>query len=105
MSTYGSLTCESYGDTLCFEIPLGLTKNPDHFVHIYPNPVTDMIIIESDRNIENISLIDCFGRVIIEKKGIEGKRTGISFSDLPRGIYLLNLVCDGEVIARKIVKQ
>jgi hypothetical protein len=105
MSTYGSLTCESSSDTVCFDIPLGLNKIPDHYVRIYPNPFTDQLIIESDRDLQNISLFDCFGRVIIERKGIAGTRTGISFSGLPKGIYLLNLIYDGEVIARKIVKQ
>jgi hypothetical protein len=105
IGTYGSLTCESFSDTVCFDIPLGFTKNPEYFLHIYPNPVTDMIIIESERNIENISLIDCFGRVIIEKNGIAGTRTDISFSDLPQGIYMLNMVYDDDVIARKIIKQ
>lgn len=97
--------CESSSDTVCFEIPIGVTKIPDPKVHIYPNPVTDELIVESDRLIDKTDLFDCFGRVIIEKNGILGKRTHISFSDLPQGIYILKVVCDGGVIARKVVKQ
>jgi hypothetical protein len=105
IGTYGNLTCESPSDTVCFDIPLGLRRITGSDVHIYPNPATDKITIESDRNIQKISLIDCYGRVLIERNGIPGKRMHISFSDLSPGIYLLNMVRDGEVIARKIVKQ
>jgi len=105
ISTYGSFTCESSSDTVCFDIPIGLNKIPDYRVRIYPNPVTDQLIIESDIGLQNISLIDCFGRLIVEKTAVLANRTVIPFSDLPQGIYLLNLVYDGEVIARKIVKQ
>jgi hypothetical protein len=43
--------------------------------------------------------------VIYSKKAVSANKTVILFSDLPQGIYLLNVVCDGKVIARKIVKQ
>jgi hypothetical protein len=105
IGTIGSLTCESSGDTICFDIPIGLNKIPDHHVNIYPNPVIDKLTIESGWNIDKISLIDCFGQIMIEKNRISGKRIIIAFSDLPQGIYMLNMVCNGEVIARKIVKQ
>jgi len=97
--------CESASDTVCFDIPLGMNKISDSHVNIYPNPVTDELIIESDRVIDEAELFDCFGRGILDEIGILGKRTQISFSDLPRGIYFLKIFCDGEVIARKVLKK
>ena len=105
IGTIGSYTCESSSDTICYDIPLGVTKIQDGQVHVYPNPVKDELIVERDFLIDNIDLFDSFGRVIIGKTAILGKRTHISFSNLPHGIYILKIVCDGGVIARKIVKQ
>jgi hypothetical protein len=105
ISTYGSFTCESSSDTICFDIPIGLNKIPDHHVRIYPNPVTDELIIESDKMIEEIVLFDYFGRIIIEKNGILEKRTQVSFTNLPNGVYFLKMDFDDGVIARKVIKQ
>ena len=63
------------------------------------------LIIESDRMIDKVEVSDCFGRIVFERNGIPVKRINISFTDFPTGIYLLNMVCEDEVIAKKVVKQ
>lgn len=59
--------------------------NKDHIV-VYPNPVEDVIYIQSDAIIENVIVYDLYGRVITS-----GNSTTISAAELETGVYLLTV--------------
>jgi hypothetical protein len=65
----------------------------DPIVLIYPNPITDISILEI-KNVENfnsisICIYDLFGKVILSKS--DEIRIILNSNDLPSGIYLYNL--------------
>ena len=74
---------------------------------IYPNPAQNQLIIDlgPDQTSELFSarLYDSFG---LAKSGesTHGKLL-IDTSDLPKGIYYLNVFLNGEIISRQIVKD
>jgi hypothetical protein len=71
----------------------------DHF-QIYPNPATDQLTI-SNIKAEPFSwqLTGIDGRIIRQTNVIEATRkTEISLTDLPRGIYFIRILADGQVL-------
>jgi len=65
----------------------GLTNNSGNGISLYPNPIQDYMIIESDKEIKQIKIIDMAGVARIIKNPEKRIRT----SDLEKGIYLIIL--------------
>lgn len=75
--------------------------NARYVTKVYPNPVADMLTIESNTPLNEIVLCDIFGRVLITQKSAKSTLE-INISFLPKGIYLLKV---GSNYFEKIVKQ
>ncbi|MCR5862788.1 T9SS type A sorting domain-containing protein [Flavobacterium sp. J372] len=45
---------------------LGATAVPEQLFVVYPNPVSDVLVISNDKNIsiEEVSIIDCTGKTV-----------------------------------------
>ncbi len=72
---------------------------------IYPNPVTDELTIESTLQIAKDELTDITGRILLQQKE-NNKRTTLSLTLLPTGIYFIKLtMTDGSVTVKRIVKE
>jgi pectate lyase len=73
--------------------------------NVYPNPVTDVLQIRSDKKITEIGVFDLFGRkldTINSSFGIEK----FSFSNYTTGIYLLTAATEtGKIFYKKVIKQ
>lgn len=70
-------------------------------VQIYPNPVKDILQINSEKAIESVGLFSMEG-----KKLMEGKSSQLNVSSLPAGNYVLTVkLADGRIIDKKIVKK
>ncbi len=73
---------------------------------IYPNPVTDRILISSSEIITAIQVYNFSGIEISEKQQIGSKQTEIGVQNLSSGIYLLKVnFKDGSQNSYKIIKQ
>jgi hypothetical protein len=74
-------------------------------VATYPNPMQQLLRIESKTPINGtvvLQLIDLQGRVVISKDHFENE---LDVSDLPKGVYLLQLIHDGKRAVKRVVKQ
>lgn len=69
---------------------------------IYPNPFTNYIQIENAIN-ANIKLMDTQGRIIIEQTA-NSNQYRINVSELPSGLYIINIDNCGERIVKKLIK-
>jgi hypothetical protein len=71
---------------------------------IYPNPVKDILRIESSEPIATINLIDIHGRVI---KTMQSNNETFDFavSQLPPGIYFIVIETGQKTTTRKIIKE
>ena len=59
--------------------------------HVYPNPVNQILYIEyNNQQLFNAGLYGLLGRLIVEKKGLNGFNS-IEMSVYPAGIYLLKI--------------
>lgn len=83
-------------------LPVNATNNSSTFttalapalldgIHLYPNPASDWLVLESTQPIEgDLTMRDLFGRTIL-KQSLSGTSWKIALAHLPPGIYLLTL--------------
>ena len=70
-------------------------------VKIYPNPVQDILKIESEKEVSNMQIFSIEG-----KKLIETTDSNLNVSRFPAGNYIVFVkLADGEIITKKVVKQ
>ena len=87
-----------------------LSRNPEipthrisDWVQAYPNPVKDKLkILIPSRENASVKLMDNSGRVIVSTL-INGSFE-IDMQDYPEGMYVLNVVVEGEVVVKKIIR-
>ena len=73
-------------------------------ITIYPNPVSNMLTIQSDTPINNFSIYDVLGNLIF-RSNEKGNTIKVDCSGYARGIYFLSIDNGSGVAARKIIKQ
>jgi Secretion system C-terminal sorting domain/Calx-beta domain len=69
---------------------------------VYPNPVTDILNIESSSTISKISMVNLLGQ---EVKSINNPANAIDVSELESGVYLLKMTSDAGSKIVKITKK
>jgi hypothetical protein len=77
---------------------------PGENLRIYPNPVRDILRIESQSVIKTISLSDIYGRLISVNKP-NSEFFDLNVSHLSSGIYLIIIETNYKTITRKIIKE
>ena len=80
----------------------GNDTQPSPNISVYPNPVKDEIFIKSDLQIEKVEVYSLTGLLLIQKNNVNDK---ISVSSLSKGVYILRVYTEKEVIVRKIIKE
>jgi hypothetical protein len=75
--------------------------NDDNF-RIYPNPVKEVIYIETSERFEKAEVIDVKGTVVKTVKN-KGDLSQINVAGLAPGQYILKLFTDKEVITKQII--
>lgn len=73
-------------------------------LQVFPNPTNDKITISVKDAINNkyqIKLVDITGKILITQ-GFRGQ-TSIDVQKIPSGIYLIELIKDGQIFANKKV--
>ena len=71
----------------------------------YPNPVYDIIRVESMININSFVIYDIQGKNLISKKNINKKSVEIDISMLKSGTYFLKNILEKEIKTLKIIKR
>jgi hypothetical protein len=73
-------------------------------IKIYPNPANNIVHIESAVNIGEVRIYDNMGR-LVKEDFVVNKTASIQLSDLPKGLYILELFVDGEGHYYKLIKN
>jgi dienelactone hydrolase len=91
--------------TNCLAFPLGMTDVSSLHTRIYPNPATNMVDIQADKNISELRLIDYTGKTIIQES-LNAQTTDLNVSNLAAGIYLVEMTSnDGQRSTMKFSKE
>ena len=99
-------------DTINFSVgTVGIvhySNNKNHFI-LYPNPIIDVVSIESNSSLGNITkveLFSIFGQKLFTKENINNTKTKIDTKNLISGIYFLNITSDKQKYGTvKIIKN
>ncbi len=75
------------------------------FFKVYPNPVSNNLIIEAEEDIEVVSVFDVHGRLVTSYDGDAQKTVSIDLSKLVSGLYLIEANSAGKVSTRKVLKN
>jgi photosystem II stability/assembly factor-like uncharacterized protein len=68
---------------------------------VYPNPVSDVLNVTYSSEITNARLFNISGKLVYESAG-NSNELRISTSELPSGLYLLNITTNEGVVTRKV---
>lgn len=84
-------------------VPSNISENNLPIVTIYPNPVSDFIMVEAEKNSSlSIKIYDLMG-IILKEKTLLNFSHKISLEDISPGIYLVELSSDRLLIRKKII--
>lgn len=68
---------------------------------VYPNPVENILTVESKQQIKNIEVYNLYGQMLISNAG----KNSIDLSTIATGIYLVKIQSELATITKKVVKQ
>jgi hypothetical protein len=87
---------------ICVQNPtLSIEDNILNQIKIYPNPVDDVFEIETNLNIDKVTLFNVNGQIVLVEK-----QKRISIPSLPNGIYFVKIEDEnGGVMVKKLVKN
>ena len=71
-------------------------------LNVYPNPVNNMLFVETESNVVEISVYDIFGR---QQLAVSGQQSAINVADLNGGIYFVKVVTDNGEIVKRFIKK
>ena len=76
--------------------------NPENPVQVYPNPVTDQLIIDlGDLNGNTLEIYNLLGQPM-KKNVLKGQIATVDVNDIPPGIYLLRINTSDGIIIKQI---
>ena len=91
----------------CVELIIPNTLNTEEFesksteINIFPNPSSDRIEISIDENLDEVSIFNLNGQLVLNKKGSKT----IDISTLSKGVYILKLITQNSTYAKKLIKN
>ncbi|MCF8349230.1 MAG: T9SS type A sorting domain-containing protein [Bacteroidales bacterium] len=75
-------------------------------LNLYPNPVKDNVMIDSEEAILEVSIFDVYGKVVTNLPVASQRQVQVKTENLPSGLYILRInLAGGEVIAHKFIKN
>jgi len=81
----------------------GIQKTEITNINVYPNPITHILTIQTDRSYD-ITVSDISGRVVLQQKLMDEKST-LDFSNYQSGMYFIQFRNADEIKTIKIVKE
>lgn len=83
-----------------------LESPSDDRIKVYPNPIHDQLMIETDQFIldQKIRVYDLSGVFMFETHPT-GSKNELDFSNLPKGVYFVKMIIDDSIIIKKVIKQ
>ncbi|SDE79175.1 T9SS type A sorting domain-containing protein [Riemerella columbipharyngis] len=79
---------------------MGVKELPQRSISVYPNPVKDMLYINSAKTPSEIKIYNASGSLVAAAT----TQKSINVKNLSKGFYVVHFVVDGNIIVKKIVK-
>jgi len=106
--TIGDSIYDCFSEILQYEIIIDSLTSIDHEslrkFKVYPNPVKDMMYLESDLPVDNIHIYDFSGAVVHTFDKVENNSYIVRIEDLASGLYIIEVYADNRYYRRKFIK-
>lgn len=81
--------------------------NNNNSVSFFPNPTKDIVNIswDSKENFNTISIVDVTGRLLKKEKTVNTNFHLIDMSEIPSGIYVIEMKNEHSILCKKLVKN
>ena len=90
-------------DVVCAKGLLGVEDFSASKFSVYPNPVTDVLNVKSAASVDNITVYDLLGKVVLQEN--PGKISpAINMSNLASGAYLVKVTIGNSSKTVKVIK-
>jgi hypothetical protein len=83
---------------------IGISENTIAGFSYYPNPTNGILNLNSVENIENVSMYNLLGQLVIESR-VNATTSQVDISGLSTGTYLMKVTVNGETGTYKVLKQ
>lgn len=70
-------------------------------INVYPNPVKDILNINSEKPIQKIQVMNMAGQIVFEG----GEDSSINMQNLPKGLYIVNIYTPNQMQSKKVIKE
>jgi hypothetical protein len=95
-------------DANMIELILSAENGPDNQVNcrVFPNPVSNILYIESDKEIKSYAIYNITGILVKEQFGLRGFSVQANVTSFKPGIYIVKTVIStGEITTTRVVKK
>ncbi|QYN49222.1 T9SS type A sorting domain-containing protein [Apibacter sp. ESL0432] len=84
-------------------VRIGPQKNETESIQLFPNPVIDILKINTTAKVTSASVYNYAGKEV--KRYPRVINNELDLQDLPAGIYIVNLATDQGILSKKIIKK
>lgn len=100
-----NLLCSTTSD--CYEVfGLDIQSLDNSHISVYPNPANDVLYIQSAEIVESLQILDLNGKLLITRGSIANSQgIQLDISQLPQGVYILNVTTESQQYNQLIVVQ
>lgn len=81
---------------------LGVKDNAFSSFQFYPNPASSTVNLSSTTIIDNVSLVDVTGKVLLNQN-VSNTTGSLNVENLPSGVYFMNVNIEGNVKTHKLI--
>lgn len=98
----GCISCDSIQYT---NSALGIHELEKTKLHIAPNPASSVTKIESASAIETLKLVNSLGQSVSTNHSIENNVARINLSELPKGVYIVEVSTEAGIFKQRLIKE
>jgi len=91
-----------------FEVSYGTLSTEDNelsLINVYPNPVKNMVTIDTNLKIDNVSVFNQLGQNVMHIRGENIINKKVDLASLTTGLYFMNIGAEGKNQSIKIIKE
>ncbi len=83
----------------------GISENEIGNMLVYPNPILDVVNIDTDQEIMSVIVINSKGQVVFEEDGIHKNKYQFNIADQATGLYNIRIETEEGWMSRKMIKK
>ena len=77
-------------------------ENTSISVNTYPNPATEMAVVEAGSTIRSYQMVDALGRVVMRSENLNVNALELDVRALAQGVYFINVTTDNGVASQRL---